>query len=289
MLAGRKGSSLGRGNTWATMQLQQKLQPHPAGMAFQRHHSFLIKEQDFELHVSWIWDAHSHSLSSLGRARPWAKQLTSPKEDSQGFNHQPTTFATPILGKISVLVQKWGLGSKGQHLKQNDLLRVTELADSKLRFQFILMPKFMFFLLSLAALSREPTRGGRCWQGKSLGTGISLGSCSWEWGKAKSSLLVGLKAAPRSSPSALHPQYVPATPPSLLGLGHPIFIPASGMSFAVLPPGACILCLSHGWLLQVIRVPAQMSSSPSFCLKKLTFPCPSPSLSCQLLCYPLRI
>lgn len=171
MLAGRKGSSLGRGNTWATMQLQQKLQPHPAGMAFQRHHSFLIKEQDFELHVSWIWDAHSHSLSSLGRAQPWAKQLTSPKEDSQGFNHQPTTFATPILGKISVLVQKWGLGSKGQYLKQNDLLRVTELADSKLRFQFILMPKFMFFLMSLAALSQGANQRWTVLAGEELGGG----------------------------------------------------------------------------------------------------------------------
>lgn len=72
MLAGSKGSRLGRGNTWTTLKLQQKLQPHPAGMAFQRCHSFLIKGQDFELHISWIRDALlpflSEKVMTLGKA-----------------------------------------------------------------------------------------------------------------------------------------------------------------------------------------------------------------------------
>lgn len=69
------------------------------------------------------------------------------------------------------MVQKWGLGSKGQHLKKNDLLRVTELADSKLRFQFILMPKFMFFLMSLAALSQGANQRWTVLAGEELGGG----------------------------------------------------------------------------------------------------------------------
>lgn len=69
------------------------------------------------------------------------------------------------------MVQKWGLGSKGQYLKQNDLLRVTELADSKLRFQFILMPKFMFFLMSLAALSQGANQRWTVLAGEGLGGG----------------------------------------------------------------------------------------------------------------------